>query len=429
MDVRCKSAASLVLPAISLLISKPTSIAAQRNFDEAKVPHYTLPDPLVSLDGRPVASAAQWKTQRRQEIVALFEDNMYGRSPAPPADLHFEIMEHDRPALDGSALRTQVRIHLSADETSHPLSLLIYRPPSDAPVPVFLGLNSRGNQTVLDDPQIELGTRWSPDQPPQAASERSRGRNGRQFPVATLINRGYALATMCAADVDPDFDDGFLNGVHGLLDDQTGASRPDNAWGTIAAWAWGLSRALDYIETDGTLDARRVAVFGHSRLGKAALWAGARDERFAMTISNNSGGGGAALARRRFGETIAATCRAFPHWFCANYREYAGREDEFPVDQHLLISLLAPRLVYVASAEEDRWADPKGEYLAARHAAPVYALLGVPGLVHRSRSPPEVGRPLHDGRIGYHIRSGTHGLSAFDWRMYLAYADRHLRAE
>ena len=425
----------LSLVALFAAVATTTDVRAQddTNYDEADVPAYTLPDPLVMEDGTPVEGADVWQTRRRPELLRLFEEHVYGEVPEAPEGMRFEVTSVDTAALGGLATRRQVTIHFAADvraDSSGPkLDVLLYVPNNaPRPVPAFLGLNFYGNHSIHPDSAIALPTSWMREGAEYGvedhrATEAGRGVRARRWPVERILARGYALATAYYGDLDPDYDDGFENGVHPLFREMGVA---DSLQSAISAWAWGLSRAMDYLETDPDVDADRVAVMGHSRLGKAALWAGAQDERFALVVSNNSGEGGAALARRRYGERVSHLNNRFPHWFADAYARYDENERAMPVDQHQLIALVAPRPVYVASAQEDRWADPRGEFLAAQGADPVYRLLGAEPLPADTMPAPN--RPVLDGAIGYHVRTGGHDLTTYDWDQYLAFADRHLRS-
>lgn len=417
----------------------PGWAAEEANYEEARVPAYTLPDPLRRADGTRVTTAREWRRSRRAEVLELFRDQMYGRSPGRPRGMRFEVRSRADGVLGGVADRQEVRIWLSGEAEGPWMDLLIYRPAGARDrVPAFLGLNFEGNHAVTDDPGVAITPRWVANNAREGrtnhrATDASRGSEASRWAVRTIVGRGYALATVYYGDLEPDFAEGWREGVRSVFPVGKG-DRPVRAgsgvtpgssdWGAIGAWAWGLSRALDYLETDPGIDARRVAVLGHSRLGKTALWAGAQDERFAMVISNNSGEGGAALARRRFGETTRRINTVFPHWFCANFKRYNDREDDLPFDQHALVALIAPRPVYIASAEKDLWADPRGEFLAAQGAEPVYALFDRAGLGVREMPP--VDRPVGDV-IGYHVRTGVHDVTDYDWARYLDFADRHLR--
>jgi hypothetical protein len=392
------------------------------NYDEAKTGNYTLPDPLVLANGKRVKDARAWTSERRPEIVRLFEENQYGRAPGRPADMTFDVFDKGTPALDGKAIRRQVTIYFSNDKAGPKMDLLVYLPAgASKPVPLLLKVSFAANSSAVDDPGIKPGEVWGRDHKKAPAQ---RGGIGRLNP-APFLAAGFGIATFYYGDVDPDFSGGLPMGIraHYL---KPGQQQPDpDEWGAIGAWAWGASRALDYLETDKGVDAKRVAITGISRLGKTVMWAGAHDPRFAMVIASCSGEGGAALSRRNYGETIAHLTEPtrYPYQFAANYANFAKRVGEFPVDAHLLVALIAPRPVLLQTGDKDFWSDPKGEFLAAVAAEPVYKLFGKQGL--GTDQMPAAGEAiLHD--IGYYMHEGGHGAIASDWNIYLKFMQQHL---
>lgn len=395
------------------------------NFEESKAGDLPLPEVLVMEDGRPVDSVREWRAGRCPEVLRLFERHLYGER-LPFLRPAVEIAERSTDALGGSATRIQVKLRF--DRLI--LELLVYVPnQSPAPAPCFLGLNFHGNHTTVSDGHVPLTSAWVRDGMPGTAQNRSteaaRGTDASRWPVEMIISRGYALATMCYGDVEPDHPNGFQQGVRSLFMPPDGPHDDDS--GAIGAWAWGLSRAMDFLENLPGIDPASVCLTGHSRLGKTALWAGACDPRFALVVANNSGCGGGALNRRNFGETLHILSNVRPHWFCGNCRR--GSEDArvIPVDQHMLIALCAPRPVLLSCAEDDLPADPRGEFLAARSAWEVYQLFGAGKSPFTDVEP----TPNHSilSRIGYHLRPGPHEITAADWRVHLDFADRHLSPE
>jgi hypothetical protein len=367
---------------------------------DPEMPAYTLPDPLVAVDGRKISTAEEWKMIRRPEVLELFRKHVYGRVPLTPYEKTFKVVKTDPAAMDGAATLKQVAITIARGSRSLVINVVLFVPnKGPKPAPAFLLICNRGVENI--DP--------------------TRQKKSEFWPAEEAVARGYAIAAFHNAEVDPDKHDGFKDGIHGLLDE---GERPVDAWGTIAAWAWGASRVMDYFETDPDIARDRVAVIGHSRGGKTALWAGAQDERFGLVISNDSGCTGASLSRRRFKgkEQVARINQGFPHWFCETYKTYGDREEALPVDQHLLIALIAPRAVAVGSASQDLWADPRGEFLSLVHADPVYKLLGRSGLGTDRMA--AIGGSIHGDGIHYHLREGKHNLALFDWQAYLDFADR-----
>lgn len=401
--------------------------AEEFNYDESKVPAYTLPDPLVGADGAAIKEAALWRTKRRPELMRQFESEIYGRTPiGRPEGMTWRTVTEKTDARGGKAVRREIEVNLFGRDKGPVVRLLVYLP-ADAigkPSPVFLGLNFEGNHATTTDPDIPLPAGWVPNNKgaglnDNTSSEKTRGVQADRWRYDLALDRGFGVATAYYGDLDPDFDDEFKNGIHAV----TGPPK-HGEWGSIGTWAWGLSRLLDVLEKEPGVDGKKIIVMGHSRLGKTALWAGAQDERFAAVISNNSGCGGAALSRRAFGETVARINTAFPHWFTAGYKKWNHREAECPIDQHQLVALIAPRPVLVTSATEDTWADPKGEFLSLVGADPVYRLLGTSGLATTSQPPPD---HLVNGPLAYLLRTGVHDVTTTDWQAYLDFAAAQLR--
>lgn len=385
------------------------------NYDETKVGTYALPDPLVFLNGEPVRDAAAWIDRRRPELLRLYEANVYGRVPSTAPVASVKKLGAGERVENGSAIRKHLVVHFGSDPAGPKVDVVLYVPAhASKPVPVLLqlvfarGLPSGAEELPLP-PSVVKGLK-----PGQIFSETG--------PVAEILKRGYGYATFRYTDIQPDAKDSADRGVIALA--RNGAARKSDEWGAIAAWAWGTSRVLDALTAEPEVDAKRVALIGHSRLGKTVLWAGATDERFALVFSSCSGEMGAALSRRDFGETIDDMAENLPWQFTENFRSYAGRWKELPVDAHELIALSAPRPVFVTGGSEDLWADPKGEFLAESAAEPVYRLLGRPGL--GAASVPPLDAALTQGSLGWLWHTGGHQISPSDWRAFLEFADRHL---
>ncbi|QMU31674.1 acetylxylan esterase [Adhaeribacter radiodurans] len=395
------------------------------NYDETKVGTYTLPPLLQTPDGKKITTTTQWNNIQRPALLKLFADNVYGRLPGKPKGLHFKVTSEDKEALGGKAIRKQITIYFTPADTGASMDVLLYLPKqAKGPVPIFAGLNFKGNHTVHTDPEIKITSRWVAEDKNAGitgnkANENTRGLQASRWVVEEILTRGYGLATAYYGDLEPDYPEGYKTGIRTQL--SKSLQIQPNEWGAIGAWAWGMSRIMDYFETDPAINAKQVALQGHSRIGKAALWTGANDTRFAMIISNESGEGGAALARRWYGETVARLNSAFPHWFNPNYKKFNDKPNQLPVDQHQLLALIAPRPLYVASAQEDQWSDPKGEFLSAQAVGPVYALFSKKGI--ETPEMPGLNQPVGE-TVRYHNRSGKHDVTLYDWQQYLDFADK-----
>jgi len=427
------------LPVAFCILSCVSSVVAQAppslpreiagipvNYDENKVGTYTLPDPLVMLNGEVVKDAKTW-AKRRPEIVHFFETQQFGVTPGRPKGESFEVIEKGTAALDGKAIRKRVDIHLNADKSAPVIHLVEYLPAAaKKPVPLLLSISFTAASNMVDDPTLPVGEIWDPKTKTKVPA--TQGRAFGKIPVTKFLGAGFGLATFYYGDVEPDYAEGFPQGIRRLYLKQGQTARGPEDWGSIAAWAWGMSRVQDYLETDKSVDAKRVAIHGVSRLGKTVMWAGAHDQRFAVVIESCSGEGGTALSHRDYGETIAhlTAPSRFPYQFAENYGKWGGFPDKAPFDGHMLAALVAPRPLLLQTGDTDYWSDPKGEFLAAVAAGPVYRLLGKSDL--GTETWPKAGEPvLHD--LGYSMHDGGHGMVPSDWDIYLQFLKMHLHPE
>ena len=381
------------------------------NYDETKVPAFDLPKLLVSAEGDSITTAYDWKNVRRPQILSLFGNLVYGQvpSPASPVKMDFVVDDVDENFMNGKATRKKVLIRFSNNKGRAEMTVLVFVPnKSTKPVPAFMMLSFDDTKS----PKFEA----APNVP-------NRLKNG--WPIGDILDRGYAFIAVYQQDLIGHNEVSFESGIQPLFF-KDGQSFPKaSEWGVLTTIGWSAMRALDYLETDNDVNFNKVVIMGHSKTGKAALWTAAQDERFALAISAQSGCAGAALWRRRSGETLAKMVTRFPYWLCRNAWKFVNMEDDLPVDQHMLLALIAPRPVYVASGVEDSWADPRGEYLSAYHASKVYSLLGKKGLSSFESPPP--GQAIIKSQVGYHVRPGGHSIEMYDWQRFLEFADYHLK--
>lgn len=407
--------------------------ASAQSFPAAQAlpPQTEFPDPLRMLNGERVATPEQWREHRRPELKALFQHYMYGNFPPAPDNLEARLEREDRQYFGGKATKKELSLRFGPPKTPPVHLLLVIPNKRSAPAPVFVGLNFCGNFALVDDPTIPVPDLFTVKSCPGCVdgkpTEAGRGGQKDDWALEQSIERGYAVATCCCADIDADRND-FSDGVHPHFLPAGRTERGPHDWGTIAAWAWGLSRCVDYLVTDRDLDPKRIAVVGHSRLGKTALLAGAFDERIALIVPNQAGTGGSSPSRktgdaREKAESVKRINTSFPHWFCDAFKEFNDQVERLPFDQHCLVALCAPRPVLMTNAIEDRWADPDGQFRVLQAAEPVYRLLGASGL--QSPTPPELDQ-LSAGTLGYYVRPGKHAMTRKDWKVYLDYADQYL---
>ncbi len=375
------------------------------NYDETKVPPYTLPDPLVLANGKPVKNADTWRRERRPEIMRLYETEIFGRVPASAPKVTWKITGTEPAAREGTVSIKRVTGTMGEGSDALKIPLTLYTPAkAKGRVPIILLVNFGGG-----------GATPAPGAPV----------NTGEPPVATdILARGWGYATIFYQDIQPDRRTSLDEGVIALARTPGQTAAPDS-WGAISAWAWGTSRAIDYLETDASVNPKQIAVFGHSRIGKTALWASANDPRIAAVFVSCAGEMGSALSRRDFGETVDDMTQNFPWWFSSSFQKWAGRWNDMPVDAHMLIALSAPRPVFLTGCTKDQWADPVGIHLAAVAAGPVYRLLGKKDL--GSSQPPPLDTPLTDGDLGWHYHTGLHAATPEDWKAFLVFLDKYFK--
>ena len=368
------------------------------NYDETTVPKYTLPPLLKTEKGEKVKNVATWERKRRPEILSLFEEHIYGQMPSKFDSLNFKMTNEKADAMDGKAHLKEIQITVwnKGNSVSFPVVLFIPNKRSK-PAPAFLLINNRGKRNT-DATRVNKSTFW---------------------PAEMIIDSGYAIAAFHNADVAPDRKETYQNGILKQLFPEE--LEKNNGMKAIGSWPWAASRVMDYFLTDKDIDAKRVAIVGHSRGGKTALWAGAQDQRFAMVFNSCSGSTGAALARRKYGETVSLINKQFGHWFNNNYKKFSNNVDSLPIDQHMLIGLIAPRPVYTTNATQDRWADPYGSFLSSLNAKPVYDLYHQE--VTLPKDMPQINKPIINSTIGYHFREGAHDLNVYDWNNFIRFAN------
>ena len=381
------------------------------NYDERKIPHYDLPKLLVTPDGKKITSINDWEKIRKPQILSLYSNLVYGRVPEPeePLKISYKLVDEDKNFMKGKAKRKDIDIIISNSRGSKTMRFLVFSPNGvDGPAPAFL--KHSFNNTKSNDFD---------------ASTFRKGKLKNGWPLGEFFDRGYGFCAVYHEDLIGRNEVSFNNSIHKLFFPKGQSFPKASEWGVISACAWGAMRAMDYLETDDDIDHKKVAIMGHSKMGKTTLWTAAQDERFALAISAQSGCAGAALWRRKSGETLKKMVTRFPYWLCRNAWKFVDQEDDLPIDQHMLLACIAPRPVYVHSGIKDTWADGRGEYLSAFHASEVYKLYGKKAL--DSQDSPPIGKAVIESHVGYHIREGGHSIESFDWKRFLDFADYHLK--